>query len=271
MGRWFEKFFTDAGIPVLISDLGTELTAQDIANQCEVVIISVPMDVAEKVAEEVGPMLGRDQLLTDFCSLKEDIVACMMNATKAQVLGMHPLFGPFMDSIHGQNMIFCPGRGTRWLNHLKDVFESKGAIVRQMDSATHDRNMAVFQGLTHILSISIGRTFQKMGMVPREAIAYSTPVFRINADLVGRLFAQDLRLYANLIGQNKYVGEVLETFLASLKEGQQHLLSDQDGTEVRFLEDIRNYLGIFCQDGLEESNQFLNIFYSETNDSPPKD
>ncbi len=268
MGRWFETFFSDAGIPVLISDLDTELTPQDLAKQCEIVVISVPMDVAEKVAGEIGPMLGKDQLLTDFCSLKEDIVARMMDSTNAQVLGIHPLFGPFMDSIQGQNMIFCPGRGTTWPDRLRQVFESRGAIVRQMDSTDHDRNMAVFQGLTHILSICIGKTFQKMGMVPQEAIAYSTPVFRINADLVGRLFAQDLRLYANLIGKNKYVGEVLESFLSSLNEGQQHLLSDQDGGEITFLEGIRDYLGEFCQNGLEESNKFLNIFYSETAKPP---
>jgi prephenate dehydrogenase len=197
----------------------------------------------------------------------------MMQSTQAEVVGMHPLFGPFMDTIRGQNVILCPGRGTKWFGWLKNEFLSKGANVREMDATTHDKNMAVFQGLIHIISVSMGRTLQKMNLNPAEAISYSTPVFRMNVDLIGRLFAQDLGLYEKLIGQNKYVKEVVSLFLSSMAEGEKHLLDAQvenqtknpDGTCMDFLEDIQSFLGDFCQQALKESNEFLNVFYAKQN------
>jgi len=263
MGRWFEKFFTESGHKVLLSGRKTALTSKELAKQSNIVIISVPIDVADHTAEEVGHLLNEEQLLTDFCSLKEDILKSMMNSTKAEVVGMHPLFGPFMDTIQGQNIIFCPGRGRIWFDWLKNEFQSKGANIREMDATSHDRNMAVFQGLIHIMSVSMGRTLQKMNLNPAEAISYSTPVFRINVDLVGRLFAQDLGLYEKLIGKNKYVKEVVDLFLSSMNEGRENLLENQDENRLAFLEDIQSFLGDFCQQGLKESNQFLNLFYTK--------
>jgi len=263
MGRWFEKFFTESGHKVLLSGRKTALTSKELAKQSNIVIISVPIDVANHTAEEVGPLLNEEQLLTDFCSLKEDILKSMMNSTKAEVVGMHPLFGPFMNTIHGQNIILCPGRGKKWFDWLKNAFQSKGANIREMDATSHDRNMAVFQGLVHIMSVSMGRTLQKMNLNPAEAISYSTPVFRINVDLVGRLFAQDLGLYEKLIGKNKYVKEVVDLFLSSMNEGRENLLENQDKNRLAFLEDIQSFLGDFCQQGLKESNQFLNLFYTK--------
>lgn len=263
MGRWFEHFFTQSGHKVLISDLQTMFTPKLLARLCDVVMISVPLDIAPEIAKTIGPRMSEHQLLTDICSLKEDILNAMMNFTKAEVVGMHPLFGPFVESFHGQNMVICPGRGERWLSWLRDEFEKSGASVISTDAATHDRNMAIFQGLTHILSISIGRMFQKINMRPAEAISQSTPVFRVHTDLVGRLFAQDLGLYERLIGQNKYVGEALNIFLSALEESRENLLSGKIGKSSEYLEEIRAFLGDFCEKGLEESNEFLNIFYSK--------
>lgn len=261
MGEWFRCFFSQTGHEVGVCDLDTELTFADLARQCDVVIISVPLDQAAKVARAVGPFMGKGQLLTDVSSLKEDIHQAMMESTSAEVVAMHPLFGPFMESIQGQNVILCPGRGERWLAWLKQELTEQGAYLLEMDAKTHDQQMAVFQGLTHVLSICLGRTLQKLAINPKQAISYSTPVFRINADLIGRLFAQDLGLYAKIIGHNPYVGQVLETFLESLEEGRAQMLALENSEKMAFLEEIRAFLGDFCQFGLEESNRFLNRFY----------
>lgn len=258
MGRWFQKFFTDAGHKVLISGRKTTLTTADLVEDSHVVILSIPIDAAVSMAEKIGPLLRKDQLLMDFCSLKEGITDAMKRSTEAEVIGTHPLFGSFTDCLKGQNIILCPGRGTRWLQWLESEFESKGAIITRMDPIEHDRNMAVVQGLSHLLTISLGRTLQKLGMPPDQARLYSTPVFRMKMDLVGRLFAQDLDLYKNLIGQNRFTLEALEAFSSAISEGKEALLSDQGNNARAFLEEIREFLGDFSQDGLDESNRSLN-------------
>jgi len=263
MGRWFKNFFSEAGHNVLISGRKTEITYEDVAQRCDVVILSVPLDAAISISKRIGHVMSQNQLLMDFCSLKESILKNMLSSTSAQVTGTHPLFGPFTDSISGQNIIVCPGRGTKWLEWLEDEFTKKGAIVTHMDPVTHDRNMAVVQGLTHLLTICLGRTLQKLNMTPSDAALYSTPVFRLKIDLLARLFAQDLGLYANLIGKNTHVKDAVDTFLSSMDEAKKCLLSGQDENAISFMENIRDFLGDYCQDGLEESNKILTALYSK--------
>ncbi|MCG2754878.1 MAG: prephenate dehydrogenase/arogenate dehydrogenase family protein [Desulfobacteraceae bacterium] len=262
MGRWFNDLFSRAGHTVLISGRKTPVSPLDIAKKSDVVILSVPIDVAIRFSEEIGPLLSPDQLLMDLCSLKETVLKSMLRFTQAQVVGTHPLFGPFTDSIKGQNIIVCPGRGTGWLKWLEDELREKGAVVTRMDPVTHDRNMAVVQGLTHLLTVCMARTLQKMNKPPDEVIFYSTPVFRLKINLIGRLFSQDPSLYASLIGENRHVEDVLATFMSAMDEAKESLLSGQEGGAVAFLDDIRGFLGDFCQDGLKESNKILNAFYS---------
>jgi len=135
-------------------------------------------------------------------------------------------------------------------------------VVTRMDPVIHDRNMAVVQGLTHLLTVCMARTLQKMNMPPDEAMSCSTPVFRLNINLIGRLFSQDPSLYATLIGANRHVEDVLATFMSAVDEAKESLLSGQKGEATAYLDDIRSFLGEFCQDGLKESNKILNTLYS---------
>ncbi len=262
LGRWFKDFFSKAGHTVLVAGRKTPVSPLDTAKKSDVVILSVPIDVAIRLSEEIGPILSQDQLLMDLCSLKETVLKSMLRFTQAQVVGTHPLFGPFADSIKGQNIIVCPGRGTGWLKWLEDELRGKEAVVTRMDPVTHDRNMAVVQGLTHLLTVCMARTLQKMNMSPDEAISSSTPVFRLKINLIGRLFSQDPSLYASLIGANRHVEDVLSTFMSAVDEAKESLLSGQEGSAVAFLNDICGFLGDFCQDGLKESNKTLNALYN---------
>ena len=262
MGRWFEKFFSDSGHTVLISGRKTKLTYEDIVNKSNIVVLSMPLHASVNLAEKIGPLLGKDQALIDLCSLKEKILKVMLEHSSCEVFGTHPLFGPLTESIKGQNVVICPGRGEYWLKWLKKEFIKKEAVVTHMDAAAHDKNMALVQGLTHLLTICMGKTLQKMNIPPDEAVYCSTPVFKTKLDLVGRLFAQDLSLYKDLVGKNRYVKDVLEIFLASFDEAKKALLSEKDEDGIKFLENIRNFLGGYCEEGLKESGKILNSLYT---------
>lgn len=262
MGKWFGDFFSCAGYTVLVSGRKTEITYADIARECEAIILSVPFDAIDAVSKEIGPLLNKNQFLTDLCSLKEKALESMLRNTEAEVAGMHPLFGPFAESIKGQNVILCPGRGERWLKWIENEYVSKGAVVTVMDSSVHDEHMAVVQGLTHFLTICMGRTLQKMNMNKGGALSISTPVFRINYDLIGRLFAQDINLYKSIIKDNKHFNDVFEIFLSSLHEGRNALLYDSDGG-IPYLQNIHEFFKESCRQALEESNKFIGALFPD--------
>ena len=128
MGRLFAKVFEKAGYEVLVSGRKTAITAAEIAKQCDIVVISVPIRETVRVINEIAPLLQPDQLLCDFTSLKVRPVEAMLKS-KADVIGLHPMFGPTVKSISRQTIIVCPARAKEArVAALVKVFEAQGAI-----------------------------------------------------------------------------------------------------------------------------------------------
>lgn len=257
MGRLFEKLFVKAGHRVLIAGRKTELTYRSLVDQSDVIILSTPEESSLDICDDIGPHIPPHKALMDFCSLKQRIVKKMAECTEAEVVGTHPMFGPHTESITGQNIILCPARGERWYRWIEAEFKREGAVVSTMLPEDHDRAMAVAQGLTHFLTICMGRTLQKLNMSPADAGPYSTPIFKLKNDLIGRLFAQDPDLYLTLVGGNPYVEDVLKTFLETVDESKKNLLAGDKTIGLDFLGEIREFLGDFCDRGLEESNKIM--------------
>jgi len=263
MGRWFKAFFKEAGHAVLIAGRKTALTYAELARRSDVVLLSVPLSAVEAVCREIGPLLGPSQLLMDICSLKESVLKTMLAVSNVQVVGTHPMFGPATRNLQGQNIVICPGRGTDKLKWLEEVFRAGGAVITRMDPGEHDRHMALVQGVTHFLTITLGRTLQKLSLSPQNALKVATPVFRTQLDLVGRLFAQDLDLYRDLIRNNPHVVETMKTFLTALDESRRELIESGPGAAGGdYMRGIHAFLGDFCEQGFLESNRFLDALYS---------
>ncbi|MCF8044679.1 MAG: prephenate dehydrogenase/arogenate dehydrogenase family protein [Desulfarculaceae bacterium] len=272
MGQWFKTFFTGRyDFRVLVSDLDTRLCNEDLAESCDVVLLSTSVEAAVTIMEQIGPILRENQLLMDLCSQKEVIVEKMVSSARCEVVGMHPMFGPFTESLDSQNIVLSPGRGEEGIDWADRLFSGAGARVTRMEASLHDRNMAVVQGLTHFLSICFARTLQKMDLHPTRMFHTSTPIFRINSDIIGRLFAQDPELYASLIHDNRYVPDVLDAFYASMKESSAFLIEDSTEKGSDYISGIGEFIGKYRQDAILRSNRFLNIIFEEQEDENASD
>jgi prephenate dehydrogenase len=154
------------------------------------------------------------------------------------------MFGPTVQILKGQNVILCPGRGTRWISWLEEIFGAEEAVLTRMDGKQHDTFMAVTQGLTHLISVALGRTLQKLEMHPDEAMKLATQVFRLKLDLIGRLFALDIALYNSLMGKNPYVPHVLEVFWESLEEAYSKASDPDNQVGLDFLIGLKDIMEI---------------------------
>ena len=268
MGRWFEKYFTDNGHQVLIAGRKTKLRYHDLAARCRVVAISTPLQPALGIIESIGPSLRADQLLMDLCSQKGTIVERMAAATSADVIGTHPMFGPNTPYLNGQNVIVCPARDRNgWLPWLEAMFSADGGVVTRMEPSAHDKKMAMAQSLMHFLTLSLGRMLQRLDITPAEAFRFATPIFRINIDLIGRLLAQDISLYAELVRHNKYAPDILQTFAAAMDDCQTAFFSNGEQPTLDFMESIRAFLGDdFCRRALTETSRALGVMYRPDGD-----
>ena len=183
MGRWFETFFRDAGCRVIVSSRRTEISPEEMAKECDVVMISVPINETCKVIERVGPYVREDGVITDVTSIKEVPMKAMLEHSGAEVVGSHPVFGPSVKSMKGQTVVLCPARGDRWFRWLKDIYESHGAKVKISTPEEHDRMMGIIQCLRHFSTIVLGHAMMKLGADVKECLEFTSPIYRIRMDI----------------------------------------------------------------------------------------
>jgi prephenate dehydrogenase len=257
MGRLFAKVFENAGYEVLVSGRKTAITAADIAEQCDIVIISVPIRETVKVIESIAPRLQPGQLLCDFTSLKVRPVEAMLTS-KADVIGLHPMFGPTVKSISRQTIIVCPARADNArVTALVGIFEAQGAICTIATPEEHDRIVAVVQGLTHFVTLCMANTVRRLGIDLHTTGKFESPVYQIELSLVGRLLSQDPALYADILQQNPYVPEVLAACRNSAAD-LTAIVEAKDPEQFRkFFEQNSRHLGTYCQEGQKTTDALI--------------
>jgi len=212
MGKWFARFFEKEGYAVHVSGSQTGLSVKEMADRCHVVIVSVPIGVTTAVIEALGPHMQKDSLLMDLTSLKQESVKTMLAASVSEVIGCHPLFGPRVDSIAGQNIVLCPARGERWIPWLRDVLIKHGAFIAETTPENHDRMMAIVQGLNHFNTVAMGMALAQSGATLSELKAFSTPAFSAKLKIVEKVFWQNPRLYAEILTMNTEISPFVEIY-----------------------------------------------------------
>jgi prephenate dehydrogenase len=257
MGRLFRPVFERAGYEVLVSGRSTLLTNADLAEQCDLVIVSVPIHDTVRVIDEISPVLKKDQILCDFTSLKTEPVAAMLKS-KARVIGLHPLFGPTVQSLRNQTIIVCPVRAEENIvQSLLSLFYSEGARCTLATPEQHDRMMAVVQGLTHFVTLCMADSVRRLGIDIETTRAFTSPVYQIELSLVGRLLSQDPSLYADILQQNPFVPEVL-SICTSSAEDLRRIVDTKDPALFKefFTSNSRN-LGAWCDEGMQMTDDLI--------------
>lgn len=212
IGKWFADFFAREGHAVRVSGKSEGTPVPELAAACGIVIVAAPIASTIDVIREVGPLLPEEALLMDLTSLKEEPVREMLAASRAEVIGCHPLFGPDVPSVAGQNIVLCPARGGKWLGFLQGIFAKNGARITVTAPAEHDRMMAWIQGLTHLETLLTGLTLKDSGVEQSELAAFSTPVFRTKQAIAEKVFGPRPGLYASLLTENPNMPTLLEDF-----------------------------------------------------------
>ena len=195
----------------------------------------------------------------DLTSLKAAPVKEMLQSP-ACVVGLHPMFGGRISSFTGQTLAACPVRigQAQWL-WLRDIFTSSGIRVKECTPDEHDRMMSIIQVLFHLTTMLIGRTLRKLDIDIDETMDYTSPSYRIEMNLVGRIFAQSPELYGAITQMNPNSEEIFSALKDGLEVYEQFYRSaNLDG----FMEDFERsarHLGDFCANAYRESSEILDF------------
>jgi prephenate dehydrogenase len=192
----------------------------------------------------------------DLTSVKTPFVP-VLESLRGEVLSLHPMFSPSVATLEGQSCVVCPLREGMLGLFFRHILEQEGVRLVTMSPDEHDRTMAVVQGMTHFQAIVAGHCMTELGFNPLESLAVASPVYRVRLAMIGRILAQDARLYAEIQIFNPFVREALSALERSTRVFQRAIEEKDVATFAAEFERARHGLGGFEKVALEESNRVI--------------
>lgn len=257
MGRLFADFFRTLGVEILISDIGTKLTNKNLAEQSDIVIISVPINQTEKVIKEVLPHIRKDAAIMDITSIKEAPIKAMLRG-KCEVLGMHPMFGS-TNPIPGQTVILCETKKSGpWSKWMADFLRKNGAKTEKLSPKEHDQTMNIAQGLIHFAEITFADSVRRCGMPVEKLFHFTGKASEMKVQLAARLIAQDAGLYGNIQISNPYALKSLKEFQKSVEELIKIVAKKDLVGFKKYFEKNKKFYGKYLKEAYSDSSYLID-------------
>ncbi len=218
MGQLFGRFFMSQGYRVFVADRDSGGDNEEVMRISDLVLFAVPLHETVKIIRELTGHARPEQLLMDLSSLKVGPVQAMLDSPSS-IVGLHPMFGGHISSFAGQTMVACPVRidPLEW-RYLRRLFENQGIRIRECTPEKHDYMMTIIQVLFHVTTMLTGRVLRELEVDVAETMEFTSPSYRLEINLLGRIFAQNPALYAAITQMNPFTREVLDHLEAGLKD-----------------------------------------------------
>jgi len=258
MGKYFSKWFSEAGYETRTMGSRDWPQIDKLCKGIELVVISVPINVTEDVIRKIGPYIPSECLLADLTSIKSPPVKAMLESHSGPVMGIHPLFGPSTSTMDKQIVVVTPGRNKESCRWLCDQLAAWGAVVIEAGAEEHDEIMGIVQALRHFATFAFGQFIQRRQVDLRRTLEFSSPIYRLELSMVGRLFAQDPSLYSEIIFASQDRRDLLKDYLESMNDNLKMIeKGDKEAFEKEFKK-IVEWFGPFSEQAIRESGFLID-------------
>ena len=208
----------------------------DFLYKADLVLISTPVDVANKIIIDVLNNINSKSLVIDFGSTKTNICSTVDNHKKRRnYLASHPIAGTefsgpnaaFSGLFNNKTMILCDTEKTdpNLLASAETIFRTMDMNIRYMDSLSHDKHIAYVSHLSHISSFMLGKTvmdkeknennifdmagsgFESTVRLAKSSPEMWTPILELNKEnIVESLeeYIMNLNNFKNLLQNDKF-------------------------------------------------------------------
>lgn len=258
LGRCYARALKASGHTVLILEIGDWENVEKLTQGIDAAIICVPIRDTAAVISRLGQHLSPDTLLADFTSNKAAPLQAMLNAHRGPVLGLHPMHGPDVANLSKQLVIACPGRAAEAGDWLLEQFRLWGLRVVELAPERHDQIMHQVQGLRHFMALLHGSFMRANGLTPADILELSSPIYRAELMMTGRIFAQDAELYADIVFADADRRQLLLRFLDHHEQLAELVRNDDKAGFCREFTAIRDFLGDFADQARSESGYLIH-------------
>lgn len=256
MGQLFGRMLRLSGYEVRDLDRDDWDLADELLADAGMVLVSVPIQDTVEVISSL-PALPEDCLLVDLTSTKVEPMAAMLAAHTGPVLGLHPMFGPDVDNLAKQVVAYVPGRSPEASTWLLEQIRLWGARLHQVSAEDHDHAMGLIQAQRHFATFADGLHLIREDRSLDELLALSSPIYRLELIMIGRLFGQSPELYADIIMASPDNLALIERYHDRFAEALEILRAgDRDAFIARFRE-IGEWFGAHAERFRAESQSLL--------------
>ncbi len=256
LGGLFGRMFTLSGYQVKVLGSQDWDQAQEMLSDAGLVVVTVPIHLTEGVIEKLSA-LPDDCILCDLTSIKSVPLKKMLQVHSGPVVGLHPMFGPDVPSLAKQVIVCCDGRGSEQYQWLLQQFAIWGASLCHIDAAEHDHGMTLIQALRHFTSFAYGLHLSCENPDIDKLLQLSSPIYRLELAMVGRLFAQDPHLYGDIILSSDENIAMIKRFHNRFGEAIKMLEGEDKQRFVESFQQVSQWFGDYSQQFMSESQNLL--------------
>jgi len=213
------------------------------SSSAELIVLSTPLGVFEKIVAELALVLKKGTVLIDVGSVKEWVVNKIEKILPEGVhfVGTHPIAGSDKtgfenaraDLFEGAKVVITPTENTdkSAIERVSELWRKVGASVEFMSAREHDRVYALMSHLPHLISFCMVNTVAE---IDKNLINYAgsgfrsfTRIAKSSPELWGDIFIMNsenilkcLNVFSEKIEEMKEL--ILDKNLEKLKESIQH-------------------------------------------------
>jgi prephenate dehydrogenase len=251
MGQWFTKYFSNADYEVTGHDSENKVVGKDVIVteslvggilQADFVVLCTPTRRTPEIIRLIAKEMKRGTYLIEISSEKSKVVSSLSKMpTKINPICIHPMFGPGIKTLKGQNIISVPIKDAKKeLTMAKTLFP--GANFVTIDAAEHDKKIAVILGLTHLMNLVFANIISKdEKSILTEKMSGTT--FRVQKTLAESIMTESPELIETIIA-NPEIRRVAEDLWKDIGR----LLTAVQESKT---EEVINYIKE-CQERLEK-------------------
>jgi chorismate mutase/prephenate dehydrogenase len=181
----------------------------------------------------------------------------MLKVHKGPVVGLHPMFGPDSPGMIKQVVVVCHGRFESQYAWLIEQMRTWGGVIHHSSSQEHDSAMAFIQVMRHFSTFVYGQHLKEEDPNLESLLMFSSPIYRLELAMVGRLFAQESTLYADIIFNNDESLALLKRFHVRFGQALQLVEGEDKASFVLQFNQTKQWFGDYAKQCLMDSKQLL--------------
>lgn len=256
LGHIFVDLFQRSQYHVEVLEENDWPNSDTILADAGIVIVAVPIRLTTGVIEKLT-QLPSSCILADVTSVKESPIDEMMKVHQGPVLGLHPMFGPDTSGLIKQTIIACDGREPEQYAWVLEQFEVWGAKIYSVPAKEHDKAMAMVQVMRHFSTISYGYHLMAEGADIAQLVDMSSPIYRLELIMVGRLFAQNPELYSDIIFADPNNVAMMKRFAYRFLDLLENVEKGDKSAFISIFNQVSDWFGSYADDFLNESKGML--------------